>query len=79
MELNGAAQIEETATQLLHFALLLSVPRVQLSLTTILGNCGCVAIASFLGVPSTVFFTPEADVQHYTAFIPDDRILQTNF
>jgi hypothetical protein len=34
------------------FALLHSVPHVQLSLITILGNCGCVAITSFLGVPS---------------------------
>jgi hypothetical protein len=31
------------------------IPRVtcvQLRLITILGNCGCVAVASFLGVPS---------------------------
>jgi hypothetical protein len=34
------------------FALLYSVPRVQLSLITILGNYCCVAVASFLGVPS---------------------------
>jgi hypothetical protein len=33
------------------FALVLSVTFVQLRLT-ILGNCGSVAVASFLGVPS---------------------------
>jgi hypothetical protein len=32
--------------------LLHSVPRVQLSLIKVFGNCGCVAVASFLGVPS---------------------------
>jgi hypothetical protein len=34
------------------FALLHSVTCVQLRLITILGNCGCVAVASFLDVPS---------------------------
>jgi hypothetical protein len=43
MLLKGAAQIEETA---------FSNTCVQLRLITILGNCGCVAVASFLGVPS---------------------------
>jgi hypothetical protein len=82
MLLNGAAQIEETATQLSErqklnfqatehasfltialrrgflvsavpqFSLLHSVTCVQLRLITILGNCGCVAVATFLGVPS---------------------------
>jgi hypothetical protein len=33
-------------------ALLHSVTCVQLRLITVLGNCGCVAVASFLGVPS---------------------------
>jgi hypothetical protein len=55
-ELNGAAQTEEMATQLPQFALILSVPRIQLSLITILGSCGCVAVASFLGVPSPLGF-----------------------
>jgi hypothetical protein len=35
------------------FALLNSIAGVQLSLTTFLGNCGCVAVATFLGVPSS--------------------------
>jgi hypothetical protein len=52
MLLNGAAQIEEAATQFPQFALLYSVTCVQLRLITILGNFGCVAVASFLGVPS---------------------------
>jgi hypothetical protein len=33
------------------FALLSSVTCVQLRLITILGDCGCVTVASFLGVP----------------------------
>jgi hypothetical protein len=33
------------------FALLHSVTFVQLRLITIFGNCGCVAVASFIGVP----------------------------
>jgi hypothetical protein len=52
MLLNGAAQIEETGLLVPQFALLHSVTCVQLGLITILGNCGCVAVASFLGVPS---------------------------
>jgi hypothetical protein len=58
MELNGPAQTEETATatQLPHFTLLHSVPRVQLSLITILANCGCVATASFLLHPLKLTF-----------------------
>jgi hypothetical protein len=52
MLLNDAAHIEETETQLLQYALLHSVTCVQLRLITILRNCGCVAVASFLGVPS---------------------------
>jgi hypothetical protein len=32
--------------------LIRSVTRIQLRLITLLGNCGCVAVASFLGVPS---------------------------
>jgi hypothetical protein len=51
MLLKGAAQIEETATQFPHFALLHSVTYIRLRLITILGNCGCVAVASFFGVP----------------------------
>jgi hypothetical protein len=50
---NGAAHIVETATQFPQLALLHSVTCVQLRLITILGNCGCVAVASFLGVPSS--------------------------
>jgi hypothetical protein len=50
MLLNGAARIEETALSC-QFALLHSVTCVQLRLITILGNRGCVAVASFLGVP----------------------------
>jgi hypothetical protein len=34
------------------FTLLHSVTHVQLRLITVLGNCGCVVVASFLGVPS---------------------------
>jgi hypothetical protein len=45
-----------TATQFPQFALLHSVTCVQLRLITILGNCGCVAGASFLGVPSPLNF-----------------------
>jgi hypothetical protein len=52
MLLNGAAQIEETALPFTQFALLHSVTCAQLRLIRILGNCGCVAVASFLGVPS---------------------------
>jgi hypothetical protein len=52
MLVNGAAQIEETALQFLQFVLLHSVTCVQLRLIIILGNCGCVAVASFFGVPS---------------------------
>jgi hypothetical protein len=50
MLLNGVEQIEETAMQFPHFALLHSVTCVQLRLTTLLGDCGCVAVASLLGV-----------------------------
>jgi hypothetical protein len=50
MLLNGAAQIEETVLPFPQFALLHSVTCVQLRLITILENCGCVAVASFLGV-----------------------------
>jgi hypothetical protein len=53
-QLNGAVQIEKTATQFPQFALLQSVTYVQLRLIKILGNCGCVAVASFLGVPSSL-------------------------
>jgi hypothetical protein len=52
MELNGATHVEETAVQFPQFTLLHSVPCVQLKLITILGTCGCVTVASFLGVPS---------------------------
>jgi hypothetical protein len=52
MLLNGAAQTEETALPVFHFALFHSVTCVQLRLITILGNCGCVAVASILGVPT---------------------------
>jgi hypothetical protein len=51
MLLNGAAQIEEKATQFPQFAPVHSVTFVQLRLVTFLGNGGCVAVASFLGVP----------------------------
>jgi hypothetical protein len=52
MLLNGAAQIEEIALPFPEFALPHSVTCVELRLIAILGNCGCVAVASFLGVPS---------------------------
>jgi hypothetical protein len=52
MLLTGATQIEETAKQFNQFALLHSVTCVQLKLITVLGNCGCVAVAIFFGVPS---------------------------
>jgi hypothetical protein len=52
MLMNGAAQIEETALSFPQFSLLRSLTRVQLMLITILGNYGCVEVASFLGVPS---------------------------
>jgi hypothetical protein len=52
MLLNGAAHIKETTTQFPQFSLLHSVTCVQIRLITILGNCGCVAVASFLGVLS---------------------------
>jgi hypothetical protein len=54
MSLNGAAHIEETATQFPQYELLHSVTCVQCRLITILGNCGCVAVVSFQGVPSPV-------------------------
>jgi hypothetical protein len=38
------------------FMLLHSVTRVQLRLMTVLGNCGCVAVASFLDIPSPLEF-----------------------
>jgi hypothetical protein len=44
------------ALPLPQFALLHSVPRVQLSLITSVGNCGYVAVASFLGVLSPYRF-----------------------
>jgi hypothetical protein len=47
MLLNGAV-----ALLFPQFALLHSVTCVRLSLIVILGNCGCVAVASFLGVLS---------------------------
>jgi hypothetical protein len=53
MLLNRAAQIEEkTVLPFPQFGLLNSVTCVQLRLITFLGNCRCVAVASFLGVPS---------------------------
>jgi hypothetical protein len=61
---NGAAQIEETVTQFLQFALLHSVTCVQLRLITILGNCGCVAVANFLRVPSPLDYQ-EAQVASF--------------
>jgi hypothetical protein len=52
-KVDEAAKIAfSTSTQFPQFALLHSVTCVQLRLITILGNCGCVAVASFLGVPS---------------------------
>jgi hypothetical protein len=47
MLLNGV-----TALPFPQFALLHTVTCVQFWLLTILGNCGCVAVANFLGVPS---------------------------
>jgi hypothetical protein len=56
MLLNGAGHIEETGLPFPKYALLHSVTCVQLRLIPILGNCGCVAVASFLGVPSALAF-----------------------
>jgi hypothetical protein len=52
MLVNGAAQIEQTAFPFPQFAVLHSVTCVEFRPTKILGNCSCVAVASFLGVPS---------------------------
>jgi hypothetical protein len=43
--------LPRVALLFLKFALLHSVPHVQLSLVTILRNCGCIAVAILLGVP----------------------------
>jgi hypothetical protein len=51
MLLNETAYTEETSKQFPQYALLHSVTCVQLRLITVLGNCGCVAVARFLGVP----------------------------
>jgi hypothetical protein len=64
--LNGAAQIEETALPFPQYALLNSVTCVQLWLITILGNFGCVAVASFLGVLPPLCYTMW--VAHYSCF-----------
>jgi hypothetical protein len=40
------------------FALLHSVACVQLRLITVLGNCGCVLVASFLGMPRPTASNP---------------------
>jgi hypothetical protein len=50
--LSCLCQIEETALPFPQYALLHSVTCVQLRLITVLGNCGCVAVSSFVGVPS---------------------------
>jgi hypothetical protein len=52
MLLNGTVEIEKTALLSPQFALLHSVTCIQLRLITVLGNCRCVAVVSFLGVPS---------------------------
>jgi hypothetical protein len=52
MLLNEAAQTVKTALPFPQFALLHSLTWVQRRLTTIPGNRGGVAVASFLGVPS---------------------------
>jgi hypothetical protein len=52
MLLNRAAHIEETGLPFPQYGLLYSVTCVQLRLIRILGNCGCVEVASFLGAPS---------------------------
>jgi hypothetical protein len=52
MLLNGLAQTEEIVLTFPQFVLILSVTCVHLRLITVLGNCGCVAVASFFGVPS---------------------------
>jgi hypothetical protein len=57
MLLNVAAHIEGTATQFPPYALLHLVTCVPLRLTTNLGNCGCVAVTSFLGVPPPLDFS----------------------
>jgi hypothetical protein len=57
MLLNGAVQIEETTMQFPQFALLHLATCAQLRLIAILGNCGCVTVASFLGVPLPLRFT----------------------
>jgi hypothetical protein len=58
MLLNGAAKIEETAFPFPQFAVLHSITGVQLRLITVLGNCGCVVVSSFLGVPSPLMWQP---------------------
>jgi hypothetical protein len=52
MLLNETAQIAETALPFPQFAQLHSVTCVPLWLRTILGNYGCIAVSSLLGVPS---------------------------
>jgi hypothetical protein len=54
MLLNGAVEIEETALLFPEFVLLYSTTCVQVRLITISGNCDCVAVASFLRVPSPI-------------------------
>jgi hypothetical protein len=49
---NAIAIYENCYQQFPQYELLHSVTCVQLRLVTILGNCGCVTVASFLGVPS---------------------------
>jgi hypothetical protein len=48
------------------FAPLHSVPRVQINLKTILGNCGCVAVASFVGVPSPLELNNNTHISNKT-------------
>jgi hypothetical protein len=62
--LNGAAPNEETALSFPQYALLHLVTCVQLRLITILGNWGCVAVNSFLGVPSPKRVTPIAGLRN---------------
>jgi hypothetical protein len=69
MLLNGAAQIEDTAMQFPQFALLHSATCVQLRLIRILGNCGCVAVASFLGVPSPLELAATVIGRYLTIFV----------
>jgi hypothetical protein len=64
-----------STTQFPQFALLHSVTCVQLGLIAILGNCGCVTVASFLGVPSSLALS----VTNLRHLLPVGLYLQSSF